>query len=85
MPIIRLDDEGNDIEALMAQAEEASKRLELIQREQKRKANAKRAATISAFGFLGALATFFLYSEDLATFISIWFVGVLAGLNLIDD
>lgn len=71
MPIIRLDNEGNDIESLEAKA--------------KRKKNAFAAILVSSVGLTASVITFFAHSEQLAILLSVWCVGLLAGLNLIDD
>ena len=74
MPIIRIDDDGQDVA-----------RIEKIKCEIARKRNARIVTAISGIGIILSGALFFFHSENLGILTSVWSVAIVAGLNLIDD
>ena len=85
MPLIRLDDNGNDLDALKQKKEAEKAAIETTRKEIKRRKNALKAITISGLSYLGCLSVFFFYNENLAILLGILPLMFISGLNLVDD
>ena len=82
MPIVRIDNDGNDIEKLIQEKKEAQESIDKTRREIQKKRHLALSKTIIAVTYAAASATFFLYSENLGIFLATVPATVLSFLNL---
>ena len=93
MPIIRVDEDGNNLEDLerrMAVQEELRKlnvvrEIEAAKKDVSRKEIARSAAVWAAAGMCLATGLFYVHSPELGIFAGLWPVTFISILNLVDD
>ena len=85
MPIVRIDDEGNNIQEIEDKKREEALALQEARRQIRRKKAGKTALRVSLLCYGVAAAAFLFYDQAAGIFLATIPATVLSGLNLLQD
>ena len=85
MPIVRIDDDGNDISTLEQKKREESEALEATRKFLVKKKLLKQASLGLISGLCVSTAVFVMHDQALGIFLGVWAASGISFLNLLKD